>query len=153
MQLITPGILIVMAFFLLLALIAYSLFLVTLYKTLKRIAPENRLAEPGHTWLMFIPLFSLVWAFLFYPKLCDSIKNEFEARNEFDGSDYGRGIGYGTATVSVMAFVPVLGAFGALIAFTLFIVFWVKIASYNKILKRGRKKIVHIGKSSDLLDD
>jgi hypothetical protein len=150
---ITPGMLIVAGFFILCAITAYVLFLVTLYKTLKRIAPENRLAEPGHAWLMFIPFFSLVWAFIFYPKLCDSIKNEFEARDISDGSDYARGIGFGTAILGVMAFVPVLGAFGSLIAFVLFVVFWVKIAGYNKILKHGRKQIVHIGSSNDLLDD
>jgi uncharacterized paraquat-inducible protein A len=51
-------------------------YLLNLQNLLKEIEPKNRLVEPTNVWLMFIPLFNIVYPFILYPKICDSVKNE-----------------------------------------------------------------------------
>ena len=66
---ITELLLIIMVM-LLLFLLPFILYLVTLQNTLKEIKPENRKMQPGKVWLMFIPLFSLVWHFIMINRIC-----------------------------------------------------------------------------------
>jgi hypothetical protein len=45
-------------------LIPTIFYLKTLQDTLKEISVENRRMPPPNVWLLLIPLFNLVWAFL-----------------------------------------------------------------------------------------
>ena len=121
-------------------------FLLTLHRALSRVSPHNRLMEPGLVWLWFIPCFHLVWQFVVYTRVPDSLRNEFRERLQDDGSDYGKGIGlsmgvlnlvstcsgYGARAAGAEAAVGscVSGAVG-LVTLVLFIMFWVKIANYS----------------------
>jgi hypothetical protein len=121
-------------------------YLLTLQKALSRVAPWNRLMEPGLVWLSLIPIFNLIWSFFIATRVPDSLRNEFRSRDLDDGSDYGKGIGLANAIIGVVSFalnmmsrlsrqpvVMITGPLG-LISLILFIIFWVRIAGYSKKL-------------------
>ena len=56
------------------------LYMLTLSRALKKCKPENQLMPPANIWLLFIPLFNLVWIFFVVIKVSESIKLEFESR-------------------------------------------------------------------------
>ena len=87
------------------ALVIYIFFLITLQTALNRCRPRNRTMEPGMVWLMFVPLFNLVWQFLMVSKIGDSLKHEFEDRDMDDRSDYGKTVGLWWAATSVIGIV------------------------------------------------
>src|SRR5687768_4823839 len=60
----------------LLIIIPFILFLLTLQKTLSIISPENRKMPPSNVWLMFIPIFNIVWQFIMVGRIADSIREE-----------------------------------------------------------------------------
>jgi len=70
-----------------------------LQKILNRVAPSNRLMEPGSVWLNLIPVFGFIWGFFIATRIPQSLRNEFRDRGRDDGSDYGKRIGLIYATV------------------------------------------------------
>lgn len=129
---------IVVLFFLLIALVVAILYLLTLQNTLRKIAPQNRTIEPGNVWLMLIPLFNLIYAFILYPKISESLKNEFESRGNPQGGDYLNTLGYVNAasgvTNLVLNFIPLIGSVIQLGLFVVWIVYWVQISSLKNKL-------------------
>ena len=59
--------------FLALFLIPAIFFLLTLQNTLKAISEENRKMPPANVWLMFIPLFNIVWQFIMVDRIAHSL--------------------------------------------------------------------------------
>ena|SRR5690242_14728159 len=57
-------------------LIPAIFFLLTLQNTLRAISPENRRMPPSNVWLLFIPLFNLVWQFIVVDRISQSIGAE-----------------------------------------------------------------------------
>jgi hypothetical protein len=122
-------------------------YFVTLQKALLRVAPHNRMLEPGKVWLGLIPLFNLIWNFVLALRIPESLRNEFGERGEDDGSDYGRGIGVGNAILALAGVFLNLANNGSpdpllfliivaegLVSLVLFIIFWVRIAGYSRRL-------------------
>ncbi len=77
-------------------------FLLTLQRALSRVAPRNRLMEPGMVWLMLIPCFNIIWQFFIVTRVPGSLRNEFRDRNQDDGSDYGKGVGLAYAVLNIV---------------------------------------------------
>lgn len=137
----------------LVGLVIAVLYLLTLYRALAKVAPHNRLMEPGLVWLSLIPLFNVIWAFIIASRLPDSLRNEFREQGRDDGTDYGKGIATTNAVIGVLSMgislasnvLPpdVRGMTGCaqgplgLVSLVLFIVFWVKIAGYSSQLSAG----------------
>lgn len=142
------GILIIL-FILAISILVAVLYLLTLSNTLKEVSPENRLVPYNNVWLMFIPLFNVFYAFYLYPKLCDSIKTEFEARGIEEKGDYGKTIGLILASTNIIAFIPKVQDYIQLVSLVLLIVFWVKISGYKNKLINTPKGIDMIGKDLD----
>jgi hypothetical protein len=128
------------------------LYLMNLQNLLKEIAPKNRLVEPGNVWLMLIPLFNIIYPFILYPKICDSVKAEFEFRGNPEAGDYGRALGITMPILGLVGFVPFLGTFAGLANLVIFIIFWVKMAEYKNKLKKMHKSGDGISASSELID-
>src|SRR2546423_227574 len=74
------------------ALVVMIFYLLTLQKALSRVAPHNRLMQPGHVWFMLVPCVNIVWQFFVAIRVPDSLRNEFRERGRDDGSDYGKSI-------------------------------------------------------------
>ena len=145
-------------FILIVALIVGIFYLLTLQKALNRVAPHNRLMEPGSVWLMLVPCVNVVWQFLIAIRVPDSLRNEFRERGQDDGSDYGKSIALTQAILGLIGapFNMMSSAGGervalganvivlilSLVGLALFIVFWVRIANYSSRLAvddRGRR--------------
>jgi len=132
--------------FLIVAIVIVVFYLLTLQKALSRVAPWNRLIEPGLVWLTLIPIFAHIWSFFIATRIPDSLRNEFRSRGLDDGSDYGKGVGLAHAIIAVLSFalnmvsrlsrqpVVIITAPLGLVSLILFIIFWVRIAGYSKKL-------------------
>ena len=138
-------------FFLLVVLGIFFLNLLTFHRALLQVQPSNQLIAPNNVWLMFIPLFSSIYAFILYPKLSDSIRNEYQARGLKGDGDFGKNMGIAMAVLGLCGWIPVLGGLASLTNFVLFIIFWVKIGNYRTVLKSSPNQSVGSSRE-DLLD-
>lgn len=114
-----------------LLIVPYVFFLLTLQNTLNAISTENRRMPPSNVWLMFIPLFNLVWQFIMVDHIANSIKAECErlsiASNEKKPT-YGIGLAWNIC--SVCFFIP----FAPLASLVLWIIYWVKVNEYKNLI-------------------
>ena len=137
--------------FLIVWLVVYVFYLLSLQKALSRVSPRNRTMEPGQVWLMFVPCLNIVWGFFIAIRVPDSLRNEFADRRRDDGSDYGKTIGLAYCILNLVGGVignavqqvpdlQIIGfgisVFVAAITLALWIIFWVKIANYSKMLEQ-----------------
>jgi hypothetical protein len=148
-------------------LIVYIFYLLTLQKALSRVAPRNRLMEPGMVWLMLVPCVNIIWQFLIAVRVPDSLRNEFRDRGEDDGSDYGKSIAltqvilgfisgainYATQRLPPEGQLIASGAslIASIVGLALFVTFWVKIANYSARLGDTRPR--DIDRKLDQFDD
>lgn len=114
------------------ALVAQILYLVTLQNTLKAVKPENREMEPGQVWLVFIPLFGIVWQFIMVTKIADSLKKEFNQRGIEAGEDrpgYNLGITY--CSLYCAGILPLIGTVASLAGLIVWIIYWTKMVEFK----------------------
>lgn len=134
------------------AIVVAVFYLLNLQNLLKEITPGNRQVEPGNVWLMFIPLFNIIYPFILYPKITDSVKLEMESRGLNEPGDYGRGIGIAMPVLGLCGIIPFLGFLASIGNLVLFIIFWVKMAGYKTKLQNSTPGQMGVGSSRDLLD-
>lgn len=109
-------------------------FLLTLQNALKQVDESRREVQPGNVWLMFIPIFNLIYPFILYPKVCNSIKAEYNARELQGDGNFSKGLGTTLAVLGLVGFVPIIGSIASIANLIIWIVFWVKIAGYKNVL-------------------
>ena len=113
--------------FMLLGIIPFIFYLVTLQNTLYTVSPANRRMAPGQVWLLLIPIFNFIWHFMIVDRITDSIRNEFTERNiASNESSPGRSIGLAFCILSCCAVIPVVNTLTAPAALVCWIIFWVK---------------------------
>ena len=125
---------VIILFTALIGIVVAVLYLLNLQNLLKRISVENRVVEPGNVWLMLIPIFNLVYAFILYPKISESVKNEFLKRGLSDSGDYGKSLGTAMAVLGLCGFIPSLGGFAGIADLVIWIIYWVKMSEYKSKL-------------------
>src|SRR5262245_61894 len=91
-------------------LVIQIFFLLTLSRCYSRIAPANRLMEPGMVWLNLIPCFGNIWIFFTTIRLADSLRKEFDERGLRGDDDYGRSLGITYPILTLLGMVPYIGA-------------------------------------------
>ncbi|WP_430402374.1 hypothetical protein [Fluviicola sp.] len=135
--------------------ITASVFYVkNLMDLMKQVDPKNRLVHPGFVWMLFIPFYgAVIYPFMLYPRIAESLKKEFDDRNSPQPGDYGKSLGIVLPILICCMIIPVLNIL-ALIGFLVIgIIFWVKMAQYKTMLKRLPKSDgVRISSNTDLLD-
>ena len=138
-----------MALVILIGLAIAIMYFLNLQDTLKEVSEENRDVPAVNAWLLLIPFFSIVYAFIFYPKICSSLKKEYGARGWDSSSDFGKNLGLVMAILGVVAIIPIqaLKGIAGLASLVIFIIFWVKMYNYKIALRNSN------GGSSDLLDN
>jgi Na+/phosphate symporter len=107
-------------------------FLLTLQNTLKVISPENRKMQPSNVWLMFIPLFNIIWQFIMVDRIAQSISAECVKLNiavKQTKPTYNIGLAWNIC--NCISFIPIIGGLTALV---MFILYWVKVGEYKKLL-------------------
>lgn len=129
-------------------------YLKNLQDVLKECSPRNQQVPPGNVWLMLIPLFNIVYPFILYPKISESLKREFEERGSVQEGDYLKNIGLTMAVLNICGFIPVLGNIAGLAGLILLIIYWVKTAEYKNKLRMLPKAGtgVRISDNPDILD-
>lgn len=134
------------------------LYLLNLQHLLNEVSPSRRKVPPSNVWLMLIPFFNLVYGFILYTKISESVKLEFEVRGAPKTGDYFRTLGIIMASVSVLRFIlafvaPNLGFYVGFGNFVIFIVYWVNMAGYKNQLRRlPNSDDFGLNSDSDLLD-
>ena len=127
-------------FFLALFLIPAIFFLLTLQNTLKAISEENRRMPPSNVWLLFIPLFNIVWQFIVVDKIAQSIGAEC-ARLSIPVTEnkptYGIGLAWNIC--NFLGIIPIIGALASLITF---ILYWVKVSEYKKLIQANQNNFM-----------
>jgi hypothetical protein len=115
-----------------LLLIPFIFYCLTLQKALNRCAPENRAMNPGLVWLMFIPVFSLVWQFFIVINMAKSLGAEFQKRGIAAEPQPAKTLGLIMCILLCCGIIPLLGVFCSLAGLVCWIIYWVKIAGYSK---------------------
>jgi len=115
-------------------LVPLIFYLLTLQKTLNRCAPENRAMAPGLVWLMFIPMFNIIWHFFIVINVAKSLGAEFQKRGITEEPQPGKTIGLIMCILAACGIVPILGILCSLGALVCWILYWVKIAGFSSKL-------------------
>lgn len=116
-------------------LVLFVLFYKNIQDLMYEIAPHNRQVPPTNIWLMFIPLFNIVYGFIIYPKVCDSVRLELEERAQVQQGDYGRGLSVAMPVLRACMIVPFLNYLAMVVWLVIWIVFWVKTAEHKNTLR------------------
>lgn len=129
---------IILLFILAMAVVPAVFFLLTLQNTLKEVSIENRKMEPGMVWLMFIPLFGMVWQFIIVNRLADSLRDEFAKKNiKVMEARPGFAIGLTYCILFCCSIIPYLGLLTSIAGLVFWIIYWVKINGYREKLKQS----------------
>ncbi len=120
--------------FLLVFLVPYIFFLLTLYRTTEQISVENRRLPPAQVWLLLIPLFNLIWMFVVINKLANSIRQECDRLNiSYSQPTPTKDIGNIFALLAIASLMPIIGFFFGLGAFICWIIYWTQVARYRRL--------------------
>jgi hypothetical protein len=112
-------------------LVPMIFFLLTLQKTLTRCAPAHRALTPGLVWLLLIPIFGFVWAFIIVDAMSKSLRDEYRSRQLTVEDAPTKNLGLAWAILMACTIVPFFGTFAGLGAFVVWIIYWVKVAEYS----------------------
>jgi hypothetical protein len=133
---------------------ASVLYVKNLSDLLKEVDPNNRQVHPGFVWMLYIPFYgAVIYPFILYPRITESLRREFDSRNNPQPGDYGKSLGIVLPILICCMIIPFLNIL-ALIGFIVIgIIFWVKMAQYKKML-RALPKVdgLRMSSSTDLLD-
>jgi hypothetical protein len=122
--------------FFVIAIIPVVFFLLTLQNTLKAISGENRRMPPANVWLLFIPIFNIVWQFIVVDKIAQSIGAECARLNiPVSQSKPTYGIGLAWNICNCVSIIPIIGGLAALVTF---IIYWVKVAEYKRLIEANQ---------------
>jgi hypothetical protein len=136
-------------------LILFIFFYKTIQDLMYEVSPHNRQVPPTNIWLMFIPLFNIVYGFIIYPKIADSVRLELEERGHAQAGDYGRGLGITLPILRICLIVPILKYLVLVGWLIVWIMYWVKMADYKNMLRSsagGAGTGVRLTGNNDLLD-
>lgn len=131
------------------------LYLKNLQDLLKECDPANLKMPPVNVWLMCIPFFSIIYGFIMYPKISESVKGEFESREAPQSGDYLKTLGIVMPILSVVGYLPIdaLKGITGIAGFIILIVYWVKAAEMkNKLRALPKADGVRMSENPDLLD-
>ncbi len=123
--------------FILINVTVHALFLLTLFKCMKKVKPENQAIAPGLVWLNLIPIFQIGWIFYTVIKIKESLSKEFDSRGLQGDGDFGFTMGLTYAICCCASAIPYLGLLIAIGAIVFWIIYWVKIANYSKQLNEN----------------
>jgi hypothetical protein len=106
------------------------LYILTLRRALTECAPHNRATSPDSPWLLLIPFFNLVWGFILYPRISESLEREFRQRNLPIEPEPAKSLGLTLAILQACGIVPVVNIFTGIAGLICYILYWIKISGY-----------------------
>ena len=112
-------------------LVPFVFYCLSLQKALNRCSPECRAMNPGMVWLMFIPLFNMVWHFFVVINVAKSLGCEFQKRGIAEDPQPGQKLGMIMCILICCGIIPILGILCSLGGLVCWILYWVKISGYS----------------------
>ncbi len=110
-------------------------YCLTLQNALKKVKENNRTINPGEVWLLWVPLFNIVWQFILVSKVASSLHNEFESRNIKEDLEPGKAIGITFCVLGLISIIPIIGFLISIAGLICFIIYWVEISGYSAKLE------------------
>ncbi len=95
---------------------------------------------PANVWLMFIPLFNIVWQFIMVDRISQSIGAECARLNipvKEDKPTYGIGLAWNIC--NCLTIIPIIGGLASLITF---IIYWVKVSEFKNLIKANQNNFM-----------
>ncbi|HTL81326.1 MAG TPA: hypothetical protein VL651_06465 [Bacteroidia bacterium] len=124
---------------LLVGIVLQIFYLLTLQRTMELVHPQLRKMSPGQVWMVFIPIFGLIWNFMMVGYIADSLRDEFRARNvRVDEERPGYSVGLWMCILPLTGFLPFIGFFGSIAGLVCWIVFWTKMSGYKRLLEQTK---------------
>lgn len=133
----------------------FVLFQLTLQRTMDAVSPKNRQMSGGSVWLNLIPVFNLVFPFIFNNALKNSIEMEYFDRKIAKPVNLATGaVVYPLMTIlsiffSILYYVSydeslsILSGLAGLTNFITQIVFWTQVASHKKVMLGTSNETYH----------
>src|SRR5947209_19446038 len=88
------GFLICFAVIFVVAIVVHILFLLSLFRTMKRVRERNQEMAPGLVFLTLVPIFGIYWAVVTVQKIAGSLRREFKNRGwRVSEANFGRTVG------------------------------------------------------------
>lgn len=109
-------------------------YCLSMQKALRLAGPENRSMEPGLVWLMFIPIFHLVWHFFVVKNVSEAARKWAVAHGK-DLGDGGWSLGLTACILACCGIIPILGVLASIGALVCVIIWWVKVAGFNAMME------------------
>lgn len=109
-------------------------YCLSLSRALQKCHPQYRTMQPGLVWLLFIPLFSIIWHFFVVLALSNSLGNEFRARNILAPPEPGKSIGIAMCICGACSIIPILGMIAGAGSLVLWIIYWIRINEFSHML-------------------
>lgn len=132
-------ILILVSFFLLIGLLIMNiLHLINLSDTLKEVDYSRRKVPASNVWLMFIPIFNLIYPFILYPKISESLIAEFDNRGLPRDGDFGKSLGITMGVLSLVSIIPFIGYLSLIGYIVILIIYWQKMSRYKQLLRKNK---------------
>lgn len=129
-------ILVLVSFLFILGLLIVNIFyLINLSETLKEVDDSRRKVPASNVWLMFIPLFNLVYPFILYPKVSESLNEEFEHRGLSKDGDFGKSLGITMGVLSLVSIIPIIGYLCLIAYIVILVIYWKKMSGYKQLLR------------------
>lgn len=137
--------------------IMFALYYKTIIDTMSLVRPENRLTGTGNIMLNIIPFFNIVYGFIVYPRICDSIKQEYNKLGLKAEGDFGKGLAITLQALSLTMMIPFINFLTSIGCLVIWIILWVKLDGYKKELEKHNGKGFSdnrpaISTSTDILD-
>ena len=108
----------VLAFYGVLIFVAVAINLLIcylLYNSVKSLPKQFQQAPAGQAFLLMIPLFGLVWLFLYLPKVSRSFQEFFRVHRQ-QSDDCGEQLGLWWAILSACSIIPCVGFFTSILS-------------------------------------
>lgn len=95
----------------------------------------------------------MIYPFILYPRISDSIKNEYQTRGIIKAGDFSKQLGLAMPILALCGVIPVVGALAALANLVILIMYWVKMSEYkNELIKTRNLNNFSISNSQSILD-
>ena len=128
-------------------IVAGIMYLVTLRNAMNAVSPELRRTHPDNAFLLLIPLFNLVYYFIFIGHLADSLGDEMRRSNmTLPHPRPTFQIGLAAGVLNIATIIPVLGSLASIAFLVCWIIHWVQVAdARTKILRHDGENILDQG--------
>lgn len=136
------GVLVIVGIAFLISVAIWVVVCLILYSAMKRVPAAHRRAEPGLAWLLLIPVFNLVWNFIYLPKVSESLASALAAQGDTTAGDAGGQLALVYAILMAIAtagaFIPIVNCFSGVASLAGFVILIIYLVKVNGLKNRLR---------------